>query len=173
MRLMNFNAWGTQTRPVAAHSAHFVMKFFHLLHLHTGGHFLLPQRANYWRFIQLQNWMRQMNSNTWDIQTCSPFPHFVVKFFYHFHLHTGGYFLLVQSFNHFRGLSLNSRVLEISLACIRTPQWIRLAVLFKDCQSNSFSMHLIGCPKESWFLIKNSQQQETSFDYNFGLLPLT
>ena len=129
---MNLNAWGTQTRPVAAHSAHFVMKIFHLLHLHNGGHFLLPQRANYWRFIQLQNWIRQMNSNTWDIQTrplAAPSAPFLLNFFYLFHLHTGGYFLLVQSFNHFRGSSLNSRVLEISLACIRTPQWIWLAVL--------------------------------------------
>ena len=41
MRQMNFNAWGIQTRPLAAHTAHFVLKIFHLFHLHTGEPFLI------------------------------------------------------------------------------------------------------------------------------------
>ena len=46
---MNFDAWVIQTIPFAVLSAHFVVKIFHLfLHFHTGSHFLLPQRANYW-----------------------------------------------------------------------------------------------------------------------------
>ena len=46
MRQMDFHAWGIQTGPFVAHSAHFVLKISHHFHFHTGEHFLLPQRAN-------------------------------------------------------------------------------------------------------------------------------
>ena len=36
MRQIGFSAWGIQTGPFAAHSAPFVVKLFHLFHLHTG-----------------------------------------------------------------------------------------------------------------------------------------
>ena len=35
MILMDIDALGIQTGPVAAHSAHFVLKNFHLFHFHT------------------------------------------------------------------------------------------------------------------------------------------
>ena len=36
MRQGVFVAWGIQTGPFAAHSAHFVLECFHLFHFHTG-----------------------------------------------------------------------------------------------------------------------------------------
>ena len=35
MRQMDFNAWGIQTGPFAAHKTHFVQDIFHLFHFHT------------------------------------------------------------------------------------------------------------------------------------------
>ena len=48
-------------------------------------------------FTQLQNWMRQMESNAWGIQTGPLASHsvpFVLKIFLLFHLHTGEPFLI-------------------------------------------------------------------------------
>ena len=68
--------------------------FFQLFHPHTGGPFLLPQRANYQEreFFQLQNWMRQRVFSALGIQTRPFAAHwatFVSKFFHLFHFHTG------------------------------------------------------------------------------------
>ena len=38
---MDFNAWGIQTGPFAAYSAHFVLKLFLIFHFHTGEPFLI------------------------------------------------------------------------------------------------------------------------------------
>ena len=41
IRQMDFNAWGIQTGPIAAHLAPFVLKHFHLFHFHAGEPFLI------------------------------------------------------------------------------------------------------------------------------------
>ena len=59
MRQMDFNALGIQTRPFAAHSAHFVLIFLHLLHFHTGKPFLItPANNGKGEISQLKNGMR-------------------------------------------------------------------------------------------------------------------
>ena len=67
----DFSAWSIQTGPLAALEATFVLKFFQLSHFHTGGQFLLPQRANYGKreFSQLPIWMRLRGFSAWDTQT--------------------------------------------------------------------------------------------------------
>ena len=49
----------------------FYFEIFHLFHFHTGGQFLLPQRANNEKreFTQLQKWTRQRGLSAWVIQT--------------------------------------------------------------------------------------------------------
>ena len=42
----DFRARGIQTRSFGAGWADFVLEFFQMFHLYTGGQFLLPQRAN-------------------------------------------------------------------------------------------------------------------------------
>ena len=42
----DFSARGIQTRSFGAGWADFVLEFFKMIHLYTGGQFLLPQRAN-------------------------------------------------------------------------------------------------------------------------------
>ena len=44
-RNKSIHVWGIQTRPYAAHSAHFVLKIFHLFHLHTGEPFLITPKG--------------------------------------------------------------------------------------------------------------------------------
>ena len=48
VRQMDFNAWGIQTGPFAAHSAYLIMNFFHLFHFHTGEPFLITPEGQYW-----------------------------------------------------------------------------------------------------------------------------
>ena len=94
MRHMDSSAWGIQTGPYAAHSAHFAMKIFHLFHLHTGEPILITQRANNEKreFSQLQKRMTPRGFDAWGIQT-GPFAAcwvaFVLEYFHHYHLHTG------------------------------------------------------------------------------------
>ena len=46
MTQMDFNAWGIQASPFAAHWTHFVPKIFHLFHLHTGEPFLITPEVH-------------------------------------------------------------------------------------------------------------------------------
>ena len=46
---MDFNAWGIQTGPFAAHSVPFIMKHFHLFHFHTGEPFLITPEVHKWK----------------------------------------------------------------------------------------------------------------------------
>ena len=46
MRQRGLGAWAIQTGPFAARQAHLAAENFQFFHFHTGGQFLLPQRAN-------------------------------------------------------------------------------------------------------------------------------
>ena len=49
MRQVDPNGFrGIQTRPFANDSAHFVLKLFHLFHLHTGEPFLITPEGQLW-----------------------------------------------------------------------------------------------------------------------------
>ena len=66
-----FCAWGIQTRPFAPCQANFIFQILQLFHFHTGGQFLLPQKANNEKggFSQLQKRMVQRGLCAWGIQT--------------------------------------------------------------------------------------------------------
>ena len=66
----DFSARGIQTRSFGAGWADFVLEFFKMFHLYTGGQFLLPQRANTQKrdIFQFQKWMRQGVFSAWGIQ---------------------------------------------------------------------------------------------------------
>ena len=70
-RQVGFSAWGIQIGPFAACSADFIFQNLLLFNFHTGGQFLLPQRANNEKreFTQLQKWTRQRGLSAWGIQT--------------------------------------------------------------------------------------------------------
>ena len=88
MRQWGISAWGIQTGPLAAHSAHCILKFFPTSHFP----FLLPQsqRANNEKG-EIPIWMRLRGSSAWGIQP-GPFvalwANFVLKLFNLLHFHT-------------------------------------------------------------------------------------
>ena len=47
MTQIDFNAWGIQTGPFAAHAAHFVLKLFNISHFYTGRPILLTLEGQY------------------------------------------------------------------------------------------------------------------------------
>ena len=67
----DFSARGIQTRSFGTGWADFVLEFFKMFHLYTGGQFLLPQRANTQKrdIFQFQKWMMQRVLSAWGIQT--------------------------------------------------------------------------------------------------------
>ena len=68
--------------------------FFHIFHLHTGEPILITPEGQLSEkgILPTQNWMGQMVSSAWGIQTGPFAAHsapFVLKLFHLFHLHTG------------------------------------------------------------------------------------
>ena len=65
-----FCAWGIQTGPFATCWANFVWKIFLILHLHTVGQFLLPQRVEGWKWEIgiLTTWVWEWDFSAWGIQ---------------------------------------------------------------------------------------------------------
>ena len=81
-----FIAWGIQTGPFAAHSAHFVLEIFQLFHFHTGEPILITPEGQQWkRGIQPTSKLDEtegfgcLGHSKWTI--CSPLSPFCSEIF--------------------------------------------------------------------------------------------